>query len=630
MKKREKPGWRNVTVRNSLRQLWRTKVRTFLFLILFSACVLLVSVGGNLLFISMKNTEQMEGLFRTIGTVEQKPDGVEKKAVWDAEKETYVYENRQVYESWRTLSDLELEGVEYLSGPERRPYYAAYVPDLQILDDNAGWSNAVILEASPLEDCIPSGPVKMELKKVLFSYYSFNAPQFYYCDHFHKNPEMLYADKTYVMSLEQWLWHGWTIEETRYEHLPAGGLFTTQTQKDGTPLVSGEENIWIQEITEGFWQSEDGKRWMELAKAREMSCWSVPVTPTGDLYLMMPFYQGDACIIEGREFTQEEYDQGTPVCLISRRFAVRNGLTVGDTIHLPLRSANYADSASIGMENELMEWHDNISMEIGLLRADGKAYPTFWECDYTICGIYDLMPGAFQDPGYTLHDNEIIVPADSIGAGDEENIMCWGPMKGYTTSFQIPNGSIGDFMEAWNQKGISNVEIVFYDKGYSRLESGLETMKRTAVGLLTAGAMAALFLLLYFCHMLIARQKKRIAIERSLGMTKWECTVSLLSGILLIALLGSLAGSIGSIFITDRASERMMQIARYDRTYSDDRLGNTEKEEPEIEEALSCGESACVSLVCGGGMFLLAGAAALLEMGKSMGYEPLELLGSDE
>lgn len=73
-----------------------------------------------------------------------------------------------------------------------------------------------------------------------------------------------------------------------------------------------------------------------------------------------------------------------------------------------------------------------------------------------------------------------------------------------------------------------------------------------------------------------------------------------------------------------------MNIARYDRTYSDDRLGSTEEEEAEMEGVLSYEENVCVSLVCGGSMFLMAGAAALQELGRSMRYEPLELLGGDE
>lgn len=43
--------------------------------------------------------------------------------------------------------------------------------------------------------------------------------------------------------------------------------------------------------------------------------------------------------------------------------------------------------------------------------------------------------------------NEIIIPRSSIENSDSENIAQAGPMKGYTTSFEIPNGT----MEHWKR-----------------------------------------------------------------------------------------------------------------------------------------------------------------------------------
>ena len=47
-------------------------------------------------------------------------------------------------------------------------------------------------------------------------------------------------------------------------------------------------------------------------------------------------------------------------------------------------------------------------------------------------------------------------------------------MRGATTSFQIPNGTIQEFMDKWDRQGIEDLKITFYDKGYSQLKEGIE------------------------------------------------------------------------------------------------------------------------------------------------------------
>ncbi len=285
-----------------------------------------------------------------------------------------------------------------------------------------------------------------------------------------------------------------------------------------------------------------------------------------------------------------------------------------------MRSANYADSANLGMNSEF--WAG-----IGILNAKGEVYQVFEDSYYTISGIYDTLYGSALATGYRLQENEIIVPKASIKNSDENNILRGGRMRGYTTSFQIPNGDIDEFQEAFSKTGINDLEITFYDKGYSRLEGGLINMKRMSMSMLIAGSITALFVLLFFCNMLITRQRKRTAIERSLGMTKKECTWSLLSGILLIVLIGSFLGSISGTLLSHKASSSMTSIERYDRNYSKLTALNSETE---VNISDTGSSNIGIAVVTGIAMFAVAGLIATYDIHKNLQCEPLELLSSSE
>lgn len=223
--------------------------------------------------------------------------------------------------------------------------------------------------------------------------------------------------------------------------------------------------------------------------------------------------------------------------------------------------------------------------------------------------------------------NEIIIPRSSIENSDSENIAQAGPMKGYTTSFEIPNGTMEHWKSLWEEQGIEGLEITFYDKGYSILEAGLKRMKRMAFILLVAGAVSAVCILLFFCHMFITKQSTWTAIERSLGLSKGQCTASLLSGILLIALCGCILGSAAGYYGSTAAAKQITQVERFDRRYSAGALYTTEDKE-EITYLLA-GDWR-VGAVTGAAMAVLAAGIALTMIHGSLKKEPLALLSGRE
>lgn len=621
------------TIRSSLRRFLRTPVKTALFFLLLAFTAALVCAGGNLWKLCGDNLERFETIFTTIGTVEQTPERMVQEGVWSADQKDYRYYSRSVYGEPVSKEVLDFEGAGYLSGPEQRAYYEALPQDYELKEDYEGMTQCMIIEASPLEDCIPAGPVKIEVKRILYSTYPVNTSPIYLCDHNTEHPPTLYADQTYLMALQDGWTHEWEEKGAAaiFEYAPMEGPYSTQTDGEGNPLPTELTGSWIEELTPGFYETEVGKAWLTLCRDFELRklYQSFPVTATQDLNLIMAFYTKQAYLAEGALFSEEDYKQGNRVCLVPARFAKRNRLTVGDSLHLSLRYANYATSANGGGGESR-------------LNAEGEVYEVFEESDYVIKGIYDVGVASSEgDWRYLLERNEVIIPAASIKNSDENNIAAHGPMKGYTTAFQIPNGSgsIENYKALWEAQGVDNVEITFYDGGYTRLEGGLKSMRNMSLLLLATGIVSAVCIVIFFCHLFITKQKKRTAIERGLGMTKGQCARSLLAGILVIALAGSMAGAFGGQIFAGGAASRMEETALFDTRFSNGAVQfEREREESgsgSVDETGAADVSESVyltktdwrmSALVGGGVFLFTMAAAMAGVCGNLKREPLALL----
>lgn len=608
-----------VNLRNSLVRLWRTPVKTVLFLLLLAFTVALVSAGGSLRKLCSANMERFGEIFVTIATVEQRLERTVQDGTWYADKKEYRYYNSRIYGDTIPLSVLDLEGVEYLSGPEQRAYYSSVASEYELRETYERLWFMMIVEASPVEDCIPSDRVKMEMKNMIYAPYRVYLPEFYFCDHYEEHPQKLYQDKTYIMALDEGIPHDWAENNVggKMEFVPIAGPYSTQTDPDGNRLPCDLTSAAVEEVTPGFYETERGKAWLSMCEEYRLYNESLPVTATEDLNLIMAFYAKEAYVTEGEAFSEEDYQQGNRVCLVSERFANRNKLKVGDSVHLALRYADYSQSAYLG----------------GLLNgvnAAGENYEVFEEADYQIKGIYATVAGSNRGSGYLIERNEIFIPTASIKNSNENNIAAYGPMKGYTTAFRIPNGkrSIENFKEKWEAQGVGYVDINFYDGGFCELEEGLQSMERMSLLLLATGAVSAVCIVIFFCHLFITKQKKRTAIERCLGVKRRQCTASLLTGILVIALTGCAAGALVGQLFAQRAANQMLQAQEYDTRFSNGAL-QTESENRE-EVAYLTQLDIRVSAAAGGLVFLFTTATALTGIYRNLREEPLQLLATAE
>lgn len=616
-------------MKNSLKQMMRTPVRTILFLILMIFASLLMTLGVCIRSKANQTMAQYEDRFMTIGTIRQIPDSFEQTLLWNAETKDYDVVKKAQYSSYRTPEDLLFPEAEYLTKPEQRAFYISYIPEYltryQVQNPNAIIMSSLIAEFSPIEDCVPDESVQIEITKVIGGDPRLEGMVDFFCDHRNPNPEPLYKDKTYIAILDHGLYiHGKAYEEKMksksevhigLEYIP-GSLETGIFLSDGSrPEDSFRDGQQIFEVTDNFYDTDTGRRFLNLAQSEGIWQHCQPVTGTNNTNLLMSFYNGQSYICEGRDISEEEYANGSKVCLAPKAFMENNGLSLGDPIKVQLL---YTDTEKNAGRKFRLD--GGISFYGGLINEAGELLEVFETSEYTVVGIYDTTISG-EDNIFDPGADELIVPMESIKTRNSKNLVACGPMTDATSSFQIPNGSIDQFLENWTACGIENLELTFYDGGYSQLKAGIETMRNLSFFLLAVGVILTGLLLFFFSHMFITKQAERTAVERALGMRKTQCRWSILSGFILLLLLGSIIGSLAGAGISDRFSVENAEEKYYDETFTAGIVN--ENNQIDVEEPTLANSSAVFSILF---IFVAGTGIAWMKMNGSLKREPMELL----
>lgn len=618
--------------RHSIKQFMRTPIKTVSFLLLITAFSMFFTLGVLLWMINQSMIHSYENSFITIGTVEQKAFSVNKTSRWSAQLKDYELRQRAVYSKILPASTLFFEGAVYMKEPEKRSFYGSYAPDYTLVSkDSSSGVSTVVAEITPMEDCVPDESVLVKINKIWGGSSNLEGAVVWFCNHYVKDPEMLEKEKSYALVLNHAEWtHGKQYEETvtngqsQIEYTPFS-IAAVQYEANGTlmqdSLDEAEEDYPYYEVTEGFYDTVVGKRLLELAKGVNIRKYTMPITGTNATILLMPFYKGDAYISQGRDILPEEYEEGKKVCLVSKKFADNNNLTLENQVHTQLYYTNSRISAGISFKLD-----GGGGGGWPLIDTKGEALKVFEDSWYTIVGIYDIASGTSQD-NYSMGGDEMIVPMNSIQNKDK-NIIEYGPMKGYTTSFQIPNGSIEKYMAAWDKYGTEELEITFYDMGYSQIKSGLENMKRISFILLIVGILMVFFLILFYSHLFVTNQRLRTAIERCLGMEKKQCRTSLLSGMLLLLMIGSAIGCLTGGVLSRYISASNMNHIYYDTSFSS--LAEIEAKNAVQIEGGSIEIVVTITFICFLIITFLGLVITIYKINSNLKLEPMRLLNKKE
>lgn len=613
----------------SMKQMFRSPLKSFLFFLLIGVSAFFVALGGNLWYMTRTSTQEFEKIYTTIGTVEQIKKDAGMVRTWNPFTNEYYFLKRTKYGERVKEEVLDFKGADYIHKPRQRPFFGAYVAGMY---QGVGHADDIQVEAVLMEPPTQQS-AKMQITKVWEG--RVEEGDIVYVLDLNKQETAVTPfemGKTYIMRLNG---IGMSMRKETVDgrevnvwedYMISNGICSSQFTLDGERIedpISDEidaayeelqsDIVYTDEVTEGFFDTERGKRWIQASRQQDLSDHLVYVQPTDGTKLLMPFYRNEAVITEGRDITDEEYKNGEKVCLISDVLAIQLRTSLGEKLKLPLYFADY--SSTPGLQSRI---------GILYLNAEGRTYSVFNEQEYKIVGIYTIKDHG--EGAYGIGDREAVIPWNAVPENSwKDNIADFGRMMGANTSFQIPNGSIQKYETLWKKQGNDDIRITFYDHGYTQIKDGIESRKMMSGIFLISGCVMAVMILLFFSNVFITGQQKRIAVERILGRTKKQCAGSILTGLLVLAAAGCIVGSFAGWKATGVAAKKADTEIVFDTSFSNSSIADEGKvtvkwTKPGVETALWTG----------GGLIVVAFLISAGYMRENLKKEPLELLGRIE
>ena len=305
------------------------------------------------------------------------------------------------------------------------------------------------------------------------------------------------------------------IEGGRVE---ADGKFYGAMSADQLPIYQEYEGN-----LEDYLASEEGTLWREnWIPMCERNYESANVLLTDNIYSILAFNDGTASILDGQDFTQEEYETGSEVCIVSSAYAQKNGLSLGDTLTMEL----YSCDSVLGVSWIQSGFSVSTDM-LNLFEPLKEENKLDLQKEYTIVGIYSAPE--FPVSRYAFDCNTILVPKKSIPDSAAYEL----PGNSLLTSAVLDNGTGEAFLEALEAQGYENVFEVF-DMGYSAAAGSLIAVRDNALRLFSIGLAVFLLGSLLFYGTILQRLKPVIRSMRNIGVKPKRILMELL-----VVLLGS-------------------------------------------------------------------------------------------
>lgn len=328
----------------------------------------------------------------------------------------------------------------------------------------------------------------------------------------------------------------------------------------------------IMPYTEGFWETEAGEYFRDAAEICNINGSALTVVSTEDMSAYLPFHQGGVYLSQGRGFTEEDYANGNQVCVVSKLLAEQNGWKLGHKLDMSFFETEYGfntQSEAIASYYEpLVEHYDSASDTYSLEMTNRF----FDEGTFEIVGFYSgnvTFSDFSKDIQYTKDegiDRRIIfVPQASVA--NQPNV----PLSKYNTSILLDDELFIYFMSDMEtsglleqQKGRYQLKFDIYDQGLGGMKQSLRQLDITSRMVLYVACAVAVVVVVLLAVLTVLQSRRQIATLRSLGVKKQQIPAAVLSGVLLICLLGAIAGGILGHTISDRVAGYILDTARQD------------------------------------------------------------------
>ena len=326
-----------------------------------------------------------------------------------------------------------------------------------------------------------------------------------------------------------------------WQSVEADGINYLQLDESSLPFCAEYEGS-----VEAFLASDAGQVWREtILPMCQTNYESAGVILTDNLESMFWFNTGDAAIIEGRSFEAPEYANGEDVCLVSAAYAMKNGLSVGDSIEMDFYKSTIG-TMSLSAKSSFSE-----SQLCNVFEPCKEENRLNIKKNYTIVGVYSAPE--FSISKHAFSANTIFIPKSSIpNASRYED--AWHSLL---YSLILENGKADEFEAALEARDCGGL-FAYYDQDYNVLAETLDVMRGNALRMLWIGSalfvlVAALFLLLFFRQTADPARKLRLLGVSAKRVRRQRC----LAAVLLIAL-ASVLGAAGGAGLYGAVSTRIL------------------------------------------------------------------------
>ena len=324
--------------------------------------------------------------------------------------------------------------------------------------------------------------------------------------------------------------------------------------------------------TPDFWDTEAGQQYADFQRDLDITFGSTTAGAVDDLSLVPAFYNGKVYIAQGRAFSQEDYDTGAKVCLISGYYAEQMKLAVGDRLDMSFYASNFPMTGNTAdCNDQLPDLWKPVTLSDGT-----KTYrlgdPFFDEGSYEIVGIYD---GQVYEPNLNqvefsltkgMNSDTILVPSASLANRPETTRD-----DAWHTAILVDSKRVNEFLDDVQTSTLLDetddgvkMDLTVYDQGLSNMTRVLEQLTRVSrltMGLALGSAGLAVVML---SVLTLQKNKRQIASLRSLGVREKQIPQAVLAGVLVVCLVGAILGAAAGGIVSQKVGSAVLASAKED------------------------------------------------------------------
>ena len=319
-------------------------------------------------------------------------------------------------------------------------------------------------------------------------------------------------------------------------HFPVAGQMSWVSEYSGTVmdfLSSDAASVWNEEI-------------IPLCQLNHESA---TVILTDSITSMYSFNTGDASLLSGRFFTDEEYKAGADVCISSASYAELNNLRLGDTLQLDYYDSDFAEYNNGATANSMFAAEDPGPYRQRYYMTPDDAIGVCKE--YTIVGIYTGARFAFG--AYHFNADTILVPKASVPNAQEYE----APANSLLNTFILENGSAEEFEQYMEQQELGG-QFLYFDQDFSSMQESLEALETNAMRLMLLGIVVFLLISVLFLFLNFRRMKPTIRGVRLMGKYAKNVFGEIFSILLILEILAVLIGTSTAAILYDTVTEKVL------------------------------------------------------------------------